>query len=115
MPFKQENLDVRGTKITLKRGGEGRKLLYLHGANGAASVRPFMEMLAKSYEVLVPEHPGFGGSDEPEWLATIHHLAYFYLEFMEQLNLRPVHLVGSCVGGWVDAEHRVHNTLHFCL
>jgi pimeloyl-ACP methyl ester carboxylesterase len=109
MPFKQENVDVRGTKITLKRGGEGPKLLYLHGANGAAGVRPFMEMLAKNYEVLVPEHPGFGGSDEPEWLDTIHDLAYFYLDFMEQLNLRDVHLVGSSLGGWLALEIAVRD------
>jgi pimeloyl-ACP methyl ester carboxylesterase len=102
--FRQQNVDVRGARITLKRGGEGRKLLYLHGANGAPSVRPFMEMLAQSYEVLVPEHPGFGGSDEPEWLDTIHDLAYFYLDFIEQLDLRDVHLVGSSLGGWLALE-----------
>jgi pimeloyl-ACP methyl ester carboxylesterase len=109
MPFKQENVDVRGTGITLKRGGEGRKLLYLHGANGAAGVRPFMEMLAKSYEVLVPEHPGFGGSDEPEWLDTIHDLAYFYLDFLEKFDLRGVHLVGSSLGGWLALEIAVRD------
>jgi pimeloyl-ACP methyl ester carboxylesterase len=104
MPFTQESVDVRGTRVTLKRGGSGRKLLYLHGANGAGSVRPFMEMLAQDYEVLVPEHPGFGGSDEPEWLDNIHDLAYFYLDFLEQLNLREVHLVGSSLGGWLALE-----------
>lgn len=110
MPFKQENVDVRGTRITLKRGGEGRKLLYLHGANGAASVRPFMEMLAQDFEVLVPEHPGFGGSDEPEWLDTIHDLAYFYLDFIEQFGLQDLHLVGSSLGGWLALEIAVRDT-----
>jgi pimeloyl-ACP methyl ester carboxylesterase len=109
MPFQQHNVDVRGTRITLKRGGEGRKLLYLHGANGAPGVRPFMEMLAKSYEVLVPEHPGFGGSDEPEWLDTIHDLAYFYLDFIEQLDLRDLHLVGSSLGGWLALEMAIRD------
>jgi pimeloyl-ACP methyl ester carboxylesterase len=110
MPFTQESVDVRGTKITLKRGGSGRKLLYLHGANGAGSVRPFMEMLAQDYEVLVPEHPGFGGSDEPEWLDNIHDLAYFYLDLIEQLDLRDVHLVGSSLGGWLALEIAVRDT-----
>ena len=109
MAFQQERIDVRGTRITLKRGGEGRKLLYLHGANGAPGVRPFMEMLAQSYDVLVPEHPGFGGSDEPEWLDTIHDLAYFYLDFLEKLDLRDVHLVGSSLGGWLALEIAVRD------
>jgi pimeloyl-ACP methyl ester carboxylesterase len=109
MPFQHQQVEVRGTRITLKRGGEGRKLLYLHGANGASSVRPFMELLAQNYEVLVPEHPGFGGSDEPEWLDTIHDLAYFYLDFLEQLDLREVHLVGSSLGGWLALEIAVRD------
>ena len=109
MPFTQDELTVRGTRITLKRGGQGPKLLYLHGANGAPSVRPFMELLAQDYEVLVPEHPGFGGSEEPEWLDNIHDLAYFYLDFIEQLELSRVHLVGSSLGGWLALEVAVRN------
>src|SRR6266545_3991333 len=62
LSFNQELCEVRGCRITLKRCGSGPKLLYLHGANGAASVRPFMEELAKGFNVLVPEHPGFGAS-----------------------------------------------------
>lgn len=104
MPFTQDDIAVRGTRITLKRGGRGPKLLYLHGANGAPTVRPFMELLAQTYEVLVPEHPGFGGSDEPAWLDTIHDLAYFYLDFIEQLRLGDLHLVGSSLGGWLALE-----------
>jgi pimeloyl-ACP methyl ester carboxylesterase len=109
MGFSQEEVRVGDTRITLKRGGSGPTLLYLHGANGAPSVRPFMELLAQNYDVLVPEHPGFGGSDEPAWLDTIHDLAYFYLDFIEQLELREVHLVGASIGGWVALEIAVRN------
>src|SRR5260221_2185244 len=104
MGFSQEEVRVRDTRITLKRGGRGPTLLYLHGANGAPAVRPCMELLAQSYEVLVPEHPGFGSSDEPAWLDNIHDLAYFYLDFIDQLELRDVHLVGSSIGGWLALE-----------
>ena len=109
MAFTQDELTVRGTRITLKRGGQGPKLLYLHGANGAPAVRPFMELLAQSHEVLVPEHPGFGGSEEPEWLDNIHDLAYFYLDFIEHLDLSRVHLVGSSLGGWLALEVAIRN------
>ena len=113
MGFSQEDLRVRGTRITLKRGGSGPTMLYLHGANGAPSVRPFMELLAQSYDLLVPEHPGFGGSDEPDWLDTIHDLAYFYLDFIDQLELRNVHLVGSSLGGWLALEMAVRHLTPF--
>jgi len=104
MAFCEEICNIRGSRITLKRGGSGRKLLFLHGANGASGVRPFMEDLARDFDVLVPEHPGFGGSDEPEWLDNIHDVAYFYLDFLEQLNLRDVFLVGASLGGWLALE-----------
>jgi pimeloyl-ACP methyl ester carboxylesterase len=111
--FEQHDLRVRDTRITLRRGGSGPQLLYLHGANGAPSVRPFMELLAQSYDVLVPEHPGFGGSDEPDWLDNIHDLAYFYLDVIDQLGLRDVHLVGSSIGGWLALEMAVRHLTPF--
>ena len=49
MAFQQEVLEIRGCKTTLKRGGSGAPLLYLHGASGAAMVQPFMEELAKDH------------------------------------------------------------------
>src|SRR6266545_4212641 len=110
LSFNQELCEVRGCRITLKRCGSGPKLLYLHGANGAASVRPFMEELAKGFNVLVPEHPGFGGSDEPDWLDNIHDLAYFYLDFLEQLDLKEVLIVGASIGGWLALEIAVRDT-----
>jgi pimeloyl-ACP methyl ester carboxylesterase len=68
-----------------------------------------MERLAKKFDVIVPEHPGFGASDTPDWLDNIADLANFYLEFLDQLDLREVHLVGSSLGGWIAAELAVRN------
>ncbi len=110
MAFSQEFCEVAGCKITLKRGGTGRPLLYLHGANGIAEVKPIMQELARDFEVLVPEHPGFGGSDEPAWFDNIHDLAYFYLDFVEQLGLEDLLVMGSSIGGWLALEIAIRNT-----
>ncbi|HEY7240019.1 MAG TPA: alpha/beta hydrolase [Burkholderiales bacterium] len=107
--FAAGTLEVSGCSVTLKRGGAGRPLLYLHGAGGAPAIQPFMEALAREFDVLVPEHPGFGGSDEPEWLDNIHDLAYFYLDFMERLELRDAIVIGSSIGGWIALEIAVRN------
>jgi pimeloyl-ACP methyl ester carboxylesterase len=107
--FANELREVEGCRIALKRGGVGPTLLYLHGANGAAAVQPFMEALAQEFDVLVPEHPGFGGSDEPAWLDNIHDVAYFYLGFMERLDLRDAVVIGSSLGGWIALEMAVRN------
>ncbi len=107
--FTSEACEIAGCRTTLKRAGSGRTLLYLHGASGAAVVQPFMQELAKEYEVLIPEHPGFGGSDEPEWLDNIHDLAYYYLDFLESRAIRDALVVGSSIGGWLALELAIRN------
>jgi len=104
------SVDIGGTRIGMMRGGSGRPLLFLHGASGAGTWLPFMESLSQQFDVLVPEHPGFGGSDTPPWLDNIHDLAYFYLDFLKALDLERVHLVGLSLGGWIAAELAVRNT-----
>jgi pimeloyl-ACP methyl ester carboxylesterase len=110
MKFKQSFIEVDGCRVNLRRGGSGQPLLYLHGASGAPAIMPFMEKLAGRFDVLVPEHPGYGLSDEPGWLENIHDAAYFYLDFLKQLELENVVVVGSSMGGWMAMEVAVRDT-----
>jgi len=103
-------ISVRGCNIGLMRGGAGRPLLILHGASGAGTWLPYMADLATRHDVIVPEHPGFGSSDTPDWLDTIPDLASFYLDFLDRLDLDNVDLVGHSIGGWIAAELAVRNT-----
>ena len=110
MSFRQSFVEVDGCRTHLRRGGSGAPLLFLHGASGAPAILPFMEKLAQRFEVLVPEHPGYGLTDEPEWLDNIHDLGYFYLDFLKRLDLENVTLVGSSLGGWIALEMAVRDT-----
>src|ERR1700736_3257019 len=107
--FSTSVIAVRGCRIRLMRGGAGSPLVVLHGASGA-NVLPFMQQLAQKFDVIAPEHPGFGESDTPDWLDNIHDLAYFYLDLLAALGLDRVHLVGISLGGWVAAELAVRDT-----
>ncbi len=100
---------VAGCRVSLLRGGSGPPLLYLHGAGGAGRWMPFMEALSQKFDVLVPEHPGFGESETPAWLDNVGDLAYFYLDFLEALGLDRVHLIGNSLGGWIAAELAVRD------
>ena len=110
MNFSDTFVEVDGCRTHLRRAGKGEPLLFLHGASGAPVIMPFMEKLAQRFDVLVPQHPGWGRSDEPAWLENIHDLAYFYLDFLKQLDLRNVTVVGSSMGGWIAMEMAVRDT-----
>ena len=69
-----------------------------------------METLSREFEVIAPEHPGFGQSDDPPWLDTVADLAYFHLDLLAALGLERVHLLGTSLGGWVAAEMAVRST-----
>jgi pimeloyl-ACP methyl ester carboxylesterase len=101
---------IAGCKINVLRGGKGAPLLFLHGARGAGVWLPFFKALSGHFEVIVPEHPGFGRSDSPEWLDNVGDLANFYLSFMHKLGLREVNLVGTSLGGWLAADIAVRNS-----
>jgi pimeloyl-ACP methyl ester carboxylesterase len=108
--YSDQTIAVRGTSIRMLRGGGGPPLIFLHGASGHIGWLPFLERLSRKFDVLAPEHPGFGSSDDPPWLDRTSDLAYFYLDMMDALNLRHVHLMGTSLGGWVAAELAVRNT-----
>ena len=110
MPFTDHTLELDGCRTRYRRGGKGTPLLFLHGAGGMPVVLPFMEQLAQRFEVIVPDHPGYGRSDEPDSLENIHDLAYFYLDFVAALKLERVVLVGNSMGGWMAMEIAVRNT-----
>lgn len=105
-----KRLDINGVQISTLRQGQGQPLLFLHGANGAGAWLPLFEELSKSYDVIVPEHPGFGLSDDPDWIKSVPDIAMFYLDFLEALDLSKVALVGTSLGGWIAAEVAVRSS-----
>jgi len=104
-----EPIAIRGCRIAVRRAGSGPPMLILHGAADASTWMPAMAELAANHDVILPEHPGYGASDTPDWLDTIPDLANFYLEFLDQLDLAGVDLVGHDLGGWIAAEIAVRN------
>lgn len=105
-----DEITVAGTRIHLRRKGTGRALLFLHGIVGAVPTAPFFDRLAIDHTILIPDHPGFGRSDLPQWLRGIGDMAYFYLDFIEQLGLRDLDIIGHSLGGWIAAEVAIRDT-----
>ena len=86
MPGTETKHKVRDVTVRMLRGGSGPPLLFLHGANGLPVWLPVFDLLSKNFEVFVPEHPGFGTSDNPPWMRNIGDLAMYYLDFIDGLE-----------------------------
>src|SRR4051794_29264276 len=108
MPGTQTKHKVRDVNVRMLKGGSGPPVVFLHGANGLPIWLPFFELIAAKCELMVPEHPGFGTSDNPPWLRNIGDLAMYYLDFLDTLPGK-VHLIGLSLGGWTAAEVAVRN------
>src|SRR5262249_34368046 len=72
--------------------------------------RATIDALAKSARVIAPTHPGFGRSELPSGMRTVDDLSYFYLDFLDQLGVDGVTLVGVALGAWIAAEIAVKST-----
>jgi pimeloyl-ACP methyl ester carboxylesterase len=103
-------ITVSGIQIEMIERGRGRPLLFLHPGIGIEADAPVLERLAARSRLLVPTHPGFGRSEAPTSFDRIDDLAYFYLDLLEQLDLRDVTIVGVSLGGWIAAEIAIKST-----
>jgi pimeloyl-ACP methyl ester carboxylesterase/uncharacterized RmlC-like cupin family protein len=90
--------------VTVTERGAGRPFLLLHGGAGPQSVDSFAELLAASGRVLVPVHPGFGGTPRPEGLDSMAGLGRLYAGLLDELGLDGVTVIGNSIGGWIAAE-----------
>jgi pimeloyl-ACP methyl ester carboxylesterase len=86
------------------RAGKGQPVLVLHHETGTLERLPFYDALASRYDVLVPNHPGYGKSERPDWLRSTRDIAVIYRGLLSDLKLRDAALVGLGFGGWIAAE-----------
>ena len=92
--------------LAVSERGSGRPVVILHGGAGPVSVTAFADLLADATgtRVIIPTHPGFGGTPRPQALSSIPALAEVYAGLLEELDLDDVTVVGNSIGGWIAAE-----------
>lgn len=95
-----------GCQVTWRQFGKGEPLVLLHGGHGnwlhwAANI----ERLSTQYTILVPDLPGYGGSDMPAE-ASLASLVEATADTLNQLvgAATPIALSGFSFGGLVAAN-----------
>jgi pimeloyl-ACP methyl ester carboxylesterase len=82
--------------------------LFLHSAGEAAQWLPLHAQLSAGAELIAPDHPSFGNSDEFPATQTVSDLALHYVGVMDRLGVERADVVGVSFGGWVAAELAAH-------
>ena len=107
MAYRSDFVDVRGVRTHVLKGGRGRPLLVLHPEFGANMWSPYHDVLATQFQVLAPDHLGFGESDRPDWLDSIDDLVFHYLDLLDLLRIERLPIVGTSLGGWIAAAFAI--------
>jgi len=88
---------INGARIHYERSGSGFPLIFLHaGIADSRMWEPQVATFAEHFDVICPDARGFGQSELP---ATRWSPVADLLEMIEQLHLKPAHLVGCSFGG----------------
>ncbi|MCP2246551.1 Pimeloyl-ACP methyl ester carboxylesterase [Lentzea aerocolonigenes] len=69
-------------------------------------MKTFADLLADrtGAQVLLPTHPGFGGTPRPAELTGVRELARHYVTMLDEQDLTDVTVIGNSFGGWLTAE-----------
>ncbi|BBG03371.1 pimeloyl-ACP methyl ester carboxylesterase [Pseudonocardia autotrophica] len=98
------HVPIGSGRIALLRHGSGAPLLVLHAAGGAGEWNEYLELLSAAVDVIAPDHPGFGHSDDLPEVTDTAGIARLYLELLDRLGIGPVDVAGASFGGWVAAQ-----------
>ena len=88
------------------RQGEKETILYLHGfSDRKESFYYAAKTLSRTYDIIMPELPGFGGSEKHhDRQHGITDYILWFEEFLLSLNIEKVHLAGASMGGTISAH-----------
>lgn len=96
---------VAGLRLrALAGGGAGPAVVVLHHSIGSTGWGAFPEALAQRCAVHLPDLPGYGASERPDWARHPRDLALVLGFWLRRLEIGRASLVGLGYGGWLAVE-----------
>jgi pimeloyl-ACP methyl ester carboxylesterase len=104
-----KTLEIDGIGLRYREAGEGKTIVFLHGAGGAPPLSAsFVTMLAERHRVLVPSRPGFDETPVGS-CKTLLDVVETMAHFIARIGDGKVHLVaqsaGGAIGCWLPILH----------
>jgi len=104
---------VQGLMTHYESYGSGKQVLILHGwADTGRNWRAIARRLSRTYEVIVPDLPGFGGTEAPKSVWGLEDYAKFVGSFIAKAGFVPYAIVGHSNGGAIAIRGVSSDMLH---
>ncbi len=103
--FEPKTVELPSGKVALIESGSGSSIVYLHHSWGSPGALPFHEKLVEQgNRVVIPDMPGWGGSDRPTWARDVRDVAILVGRLLDRIDCVPSTIIGAGLGGFVAAE-----------
>jgi pimeloyl-ACP methyl ester carboxylesterase len=95
-------IEMDGLQIAYKDEGEGQIILCLHAMSSSSKdFTVLFDSLAKNYRVIAIDFPGHGNSASYADVVASRNYKKIIAQFIWQLNLKNIVIVGNSIGGAV--------------
>src|SRR5260370_22424991 len=96
----ERTLNVRSIQTHIFEAGSpaAAPLLYLHGTFLGNLWLDFHNILAQNFHIFVPDIPGFGLTDRPNWMREMSDYILYIRDLLDTLGLQKTMVVGHSLG-----------------
>ena len=113
--YREEHVALATGRLRLLRSqrppsAQRPPLVCLHHSIGSLGWLPVHDLLTTQFDVIVPDMPGYAGSERPDWAREPRDLALILNHLNDALELSDVTLMGTGFGGFFAAEMACANS-----
>src|SRR3990172_3347340 len=98
-------VNANGIKIYYESVGNGKSLIFLHGAMGTSQVwEPYIPILSNDFNIILPDLRGHGKTENPSKKIDLHLMADDIAALIDPLKLDKPFLCGWSGGGDIGLD-----------